>query len=335
MAQREQFRPSLAVRALSLVLAAAFVAAACGDDSNVATDVVPYVPVEPELLFASGFSEGTSISPDLLDINGTDSETGFSWDDDRGWISSVGFYYAVKDPTEISQFMTTEIVEAEGPTGEPSRVLHLVNKGDDPNERSTSRNELSFFGREEGVTYEEGYIRYDTRLQPNLDQVVADGVEPRLYYFMESKDRAPGRTGGNKGHSGFRINIGITQDPATDQLYWVATGEQVQPVRQVEWQDRNLDVAVPLGEWFEVEAYIRRHPSDGRVYFAVNGETVFDLTVSTQNREEPRPLLFWSPFKLYHDSAWWAEGPTEQWYDNLEVWTGVPPHLDLGRRVQP
>ena len=319
----------------AVTVAVGLVASACGSDTNVPTESPLAQPVEPQQLFASGFSEGISITPDLLDIVGTDSETGFSFDENPDWVESVGFYHAVARDSDVNDFVGTEIVEAQGPDDETSRVLHLTNKGDDPDEGSTTRNELSFFGREEGVTYDEGYVRYDTRLQDNLDQVVEDGVEPALYYFMEAKDRAPGPTGRGLGHSGFRINIGITQDPETRQLFWVATGEQVQPVRIIEWQDRNFDVEVPLGEWFEVESYIRRHPTDGRVYFAINGEVVFDLSVSTQHAEEPRPLLFWSPFKLYHDPSWWAQGPTEQWYDDLEVWTGLPPHLDIGRRIQP
>lgn len=325
------------MKSIPIVLAAiGLVAAACGSDDPPleAADLIAE-PIEAELLFASGFAEGTEITPDLLDIVGTDSETGFSWDDTPGWVESTGFFYAIRDAADIPELMTTEIIEADGPTGSPSRILHLVNRGDDPEEPATSRNELSFFGREEGTTFDEGYIRYWTRLQPNLDEVVPDGVAPNLYYLMESKDRAPGKTGTGSGHSGFRINIGLSQDPETRKLFWVATGEQVQPQRIIDWQSRNEQVEVPLGEWFEIEAYMRRHPTDGRVYLAINGETVFDLTVSTQHRDSPRELLFWSPFKLYHDPAWGSAGPTEQWYDDLEIWRGAPPDLDAGRRIQP
>lgn len=315
-------------------------AAACGDSDDpaptadaVQAEVPP--PAAGELLFASGFSDGTEISEDLLDIVGIDSDTGFSWDDTPAWIESNALYYAVDNDENISQFQETNIVEAPGPDGSTSRVLHLVNKGDDPDKPSTSRTEWSLFGREDGTTFNEGYIRYWTRLQPDLDQVVPDGVEPRLYYLMESKDRAPGATGSGSGHSGFRINIGLSQDTETRELYWVATGEQVQPERVIEWQSRNTTVDVPLGEWFLIEAYQYRHPTDGKVYVAVNGEVVFDLTVRTQHRDQPRPLLFWSPIKLYHDESWWAAGPTEQWYDDIEVWSGLPTDVDTARRIQP
>jgi hypothetical protein len=326
-------------RLTTILCVVALVTAACGDSDGEVTDAPDPAaladPVVGELLFASGFSDGVTISEDLLDINGVDAETGFSWDDTPAWIERTNFYYAVQDDADIPEFMDTEIIEVDGPEGTPTRVLHLVNKGNDPDKSSTSRAELSFFGRDGEGDFDEGYIRYWTRLQPDLDQVVPDGVEPRLYYLLESKDRAPGQTGAGKGHSGIRINIGLTQDPETRELYWVATGEQVQPIRQIEWQNRNTSVEVPLGEWFLVEAYLRRHPTDGRVYFAVDGEVVFDITVRTQHADEPRSLLFWSPFKLYHDESWWGAGPTEQWFDDLELWTGLPPDFDAPHRVQP
>jgi hypothetical protein len=131
------------------------------------------------------------------------------------------------------------------------------------------------------------------------------------------------------------MNIGLAQDAESRDLYWVATGEQVQPVRQIEWQARNASVDVPLGEWFLVEAYYKRHPTDGRVFLAVDGEVVFDVTARTQHRDDPQPLNFWSVFKLYHDPSWWAAGPTEQWYDDLEIWTSFPPDYAVPESVQP
>lgn len=324
------------VKALGVTLATGMIAAACGQELNAApVNAEPAELIEPELLFASGFGEGVSISPDLLDIVGTDADTGFSWDNSPEWVESVGFYHAINRESEATEFVGTDIIDAVGPDGELGRVLHLTNKGDDPAEGSTTRNELSFFGQDEGATFAEGYFRYDTMLQADLDQIVPDGVQPRLYYLLETKDRPIGQTGNGRGHSGFRINVGISQDPETRELFWVATGEQVQPERVIDWQDRNVDVQVPLGEWFEIETYIRRHPTDGRVYVAVNGEVVFDLTVRTQHRDEPQPLLFWSPIKLYHDETWWAEGPTEQWYDDIELWNGLPDHIETTQRVQP
>lgn len=331
----------LVKRCILALGALAMLAGACGDSdddggaSGEITAELPPAPEPGELLFASGFGNGTTVSEDLLDINGVDADTGFSWDDNPAWVESTALYYAVRDDDNIADFQRTEIVEAPGPTGQTSRVLHLTNLGDDPDMPSTSRSELSLFGREDGDTFNEGYIRYWTRLQEDLDTVVPDGVEPRLYYLMETKDRAPGATGTASGHSGFRINIGLSQDTETRELYWVATGEQVQPERIIEWQSRNSSVDVPLGEWFLVEAYLYRHPTDGKVFFAINGEPVFDLTVRTQHRDQPRPLLFWSPFKLYHDESWWAAGPTEQWFDDLEVWSGLPAGVELSRRITP
>jgi hypothetical protein len=328
-------------RSIVLLLLLALMAAACGDSSDdgaeaATTTQAPIPPAGPgELIFSSGFSEGTEVAADLSDLHGVDAETGFSWDDTPAWIDRSEFYYAVRDPDQVSEFMDTDIIEAPGPAGDPSRVLHLVSKGNDPDQSATSRNEFSLFGKDEPDDFQEGFVRYWTKLQPDLASVVPADEDSRLYYLMEIKDHTLGEEGTGEGFSSFRMNIGLAQDAESRDLYWVATGEQVQPVRQIEWQARNASVDVPLGEWFLVEAYYKRHPTDGRVFLAVDGEVVFDVTARTQHRDDPQPLNFWSVFKLYHDPSWWAAGPTEQWYDDLEIWTSFPPDYAVPESVQP
>lgn len=329
------------LRPLAVAAALVLAAAACGDsdgddtaDPDAPSTTVPSPPAgPPELLLSSGFDEGVSVDDELADIHGVDTETGFDWDDDPAWVDRSEFYHAVRSD-DLTEFIDSEIVETTGPDGEPTRALHLINKGDDPDEPSTTRNEFSFFSEDAPDDLKEGFVRYWTKLQPDLDTIVGTGDESRVYYLMETKDRDLGSQGTDEGFSSFRTNVGLARDD-DGRLYWVATGEQVQPEREIVWQSRNDTVEVPLGEWFLVEAYLRRGSPDGRLYFAVDGQTVFDVSAPMSHLDDPQPHLFWSIFKLYHDPAWWASGPTEQWYDDVELWSSFPPDHPALAPVQP
>lgn len=276
------------------------------------------------LLFKSGFGPSTSITDDLSDIVGTDSATGFSWEDTPGWIRESRFEHVVAPENDVSDFMHAEIVDMEGPHGTVTEVLHLQNAGDDPDQPATSRNEYIFFADDPPDDFDEGYVRYWTRLQEDLDSVIpADRAAP-LYYLMEWKERVSEERGWEAGWSNFRINLGLSKDAHSTDLYWVASARQIQPERRTEWQVRNAEVAVPLGEWFLLEVYLKKHPVDGRLYVAVDGEVVFDVTARTEHATDPQPLRYWAVFKLYHPEDWLARGPTSQWYDDLEIWTGFP-----------
>jgi hypothetical protein len=80
---------------------------------------------------------------------------------------------------------------------------------------------------------------------------------------------------GAGGSNNYRINIGIHREAKATQLRWYLTGEHPQPCRKAEWTYSNPDVEVPLGRWFFVEAYMKKHATAGRVYFAVNGQVVW------------------------------------------------------------
>jgi hypothetical protein len=142
------------------------------------------------------------------------------------------------------------------------------------------------------------------------------------------------KIGGTQGGSNnYRININIRKDTNSSDFYWQIIGQHPQPCRVTEWKYDNHDIEVPFGKWFLVEAYMKQHKSDGRVFFAVNGEVVLDtkhiqpdgFEGRTQHKDNPMPLRFWSIFKIYHDTDWYEQGPTNQWYDDVELWSSFPP----------
>lgn len=298
---------------------------------------------ESKLLLHSGFENNTNISADMRDIHGIDQTTGFDWDATPAWIDSTRLVYLVNRDKKLSEFMETDIVEAIGPHGNKTRVLHFQNKADDPDRSSTSRTEYSLFGRKPPHNYREGFCRYYMKLPGNLADRVPYEKRAPWYMIMEWKEPNSGmrlsaeeckKRGGTKGGSNnYRINIHIRKEEHSHDFYWQVTGQHPQPCRVTEWTSIDYTHKVPLGEWFLVEAYMKQHKTDGRVFFAVNGHVILDtdqtrpkgFTGRTQHKENPLPLRFWSIFKSYHDTDWHKTGPTHQWYDDVEVWSSFPP----------
>lgn len=294
------------------------------------------------LLLKSGFESGVSVTSDLNRIVGSDV-AGFAWDKVPGWENSR-FAYIISRDSKVTDFMDTVIEKQIGPRGSETRVLRLINKADDPRQSSTSRNEFSLFAPPPPNEYQEGYVRYWMKLQSDLEHLIPADQRAPWYMIMEWKEPSSGIVksareckeccnAGAGGTNNYRINIGLQRDPGTAKFHWVVRGERPQPCRVEEWRHENRSVHVPLGEWFLVEGYMKKHPRDGRVYFAVNGEVVLDtaatkpggFTGRTEHPDNPLPLRFWSPMKNYHGMEWNAKGPVSQWYDDFELWSSFPP----------
>lgn len=305
----------------------------------------PMVTERAKLLLKSGFEEGVFINDEMTDICGSDV-SGFSWDATPSWISSSRFEYVVGKGKNIRNFMEAAIEPTIGPFGKTTRALRLTNIGDDKDHSATSRVEFSFFGKESPDDYQQGFVRYWMKLQGNLGELIPDDRETPFYMLMEwkepnsnnsmnaqqCKDCCNANAGGT---NNYRINIGIVRNAGEKEFSWVIRGEQPQPCRIEEWKFMTDKVKVPLGEWFLVEAFMKKHTSDGRVYFSVNGQVILDtdkarpagFTGRTQHSQEPMNLRFWSPMKNYHGMEWNKQGPVSQWYDDIELWSDFPGEL--------
>jgi hypothetical protein len=285
------------------------------------------------LPFFSGFTPSTAISADLRRIVGVDGNTGANWDDIGGWVDHNGFQYLAGQP--LTDFVNTDIVFTEGRLGTMTHVLRMTSIADDPNFTSVTRNELSLYSKPPPNDFKQGFVRYWAKLPPDMATRMPDRTRSTPWWvFMEWKEPptlskpadecAPLGAGGT---NNYRINVSIRRDAgASAQFYWHVLAEQVQPCRKIEWEWSNRSVPVPTnGEWFMVRAFLKKHASTGRVYFAINNQVVLDTDVTrppnftgrTQHATNPKPLSTWSPLKIYHHEAWWNAGPTTMLYDEF------------------
>lgn len=314
----------------------------------VASSLYAFIPVQAQkytpgkLILKTGFEDGVRVTDSLKTIVGSDTE-GYSWENFSNWYEPIRFAYSVGSNKKLIDFQEPAIDTITGRDGKATRVLRLTNKADDPDNSTTSRVELSFFGKRNNEGFSEGYVRYWMKLQGNLGNLFPEDEDTPWYMIMEWKEPnskivkpaeeckacCDAKSGGT---NNYRINIGITKEKFSNEFSWIIIGEQPQPCRKKEWEYVNKKIEVPLGEWFLVEAYMKKHETDGRVYFAVNGRVVLDTDITkpagftgrTQHRDNPLPLGFWSPLKNYHDVKWNKNGPVSQWYDDFELWDGFP-----------
>jgi hypothetical protein len=294
------------------------------------------------LLLKSGFEEGVEISNDMTRIIGSDV-AGYDWEAIPSWSSSR-FVYIVSAGKNLKDYAESFIEKTIGPKGNETSVLCLKNIADDPDHSATSRNEFSFFGEDPPDDFKEGYVRYWMKLQDNLDKMFSDRQDAPWYMVLEWKEPNSGISKSEEeckkccnarrgGTNNYRINVHMEKDENSEVFYWVINGEHPQPCRVREWTYINNQEIVPFGEWFQVEAYLKKHESEGRVYFAVNSQVILDthivwpegFTGRTQHNDNPMPLRFWSPMKNYHSMEWNKDGPICQWYDDFELWSSFPP----------
>jgi hypothetical protein len=81
----------------------------------------------------------------------------------------------------------------------------------------------------------------------------------------------------------------------------------------------NLATRVPIGEWLEVEWYMKRSQGpDGRYFAAINGKTVGDWAGPTYgvNLDQIQDM-YW--INLYSNHF-----PASEWIDDLEIWDAPP-----------
>ncbi|HYV61235.1 MAG TPA: hypothetical protein VE958_01095, partial [Bryobacteraceae bacterium] len=127
------------------------------------------------------------------------------------------------------------------------------------------------------------------------------------------------KTGGD-----YRIVLSIFGDGASKRLYWHMAGDNNAngglPL-QTFWEQTNFNVPVPTGQWFRVEVFAHRSTgSDGRVWVAVNGQTLFDRYGPNMGINN----LPWNRIMPFLNYSQGALLPAYQWMDDLEIWDGFP-----------
>jgi hypothetical protein len=173
------------------------------------------------------------------------------------------------------------------------------------------------------------YISYWIKLQPDLVEKmtnlpagpgVAEGGTWRSVFGAKTGTQTT--WGGPADNGDYRIAAYIVTYGNT-RPYWRVSGDNVAggnaPLVN-NWDVYNKDIPVPVGQWFKFELYWHRSAgSDGRVWAAVNGQTIADHrgpNMGAQNLPINRimaPILY-SSMRM----------PMYQWVDDIEVWDGIP-----------
>lgn len=279
--------------------------------------------------FRSGFSEGVHLvhgqPPKRDSLAGRDAATGFDWSTDLP-TERAHFVY-ITGSEDVKAFAPTALEIVPGRDGRPTRALRMeVTRRDRTAAHGAlNRSEFSLFD----PASPQAYVRYWMKLQENYLEVCPQDHHASWRMFFEVKEPdsrvervwAPDNRG--TGSNNYRISFYLRRKP-TGEMYWHVRGEAPQPLRTVDWDVFNDEVPVPTDGWFQVEVFFR-HADDGLVWLAINGRQVVLYRGRTQHPENPLPIRFYSPFKLYFSPEWFDAAPNHQWIDDVEFWPDFPP----------
>jgi hypothetical protein len=218
-------------------------------------------------------------------------------------------------------FVTTEIRTMPGPKGVPSRVLYLGVKGDDPGTSALSRNELDLHPT---PAWRQGYARYWMYMHPDMLQKAQQQSWVMVMEWKEPRNQKV-TTGGT---NNWRTNITLSSG-SEDRMVWQFLRQEVQPERRDEQKIVDVAAPLPVGRWFQLEAFWRWGP-EGRIWFAIDGRTIFDQSGRFEHATNPLGLGFWALFKNYRHQHFYDADLTngdESWfaYDDVEIWSDFPP----------
>jgi hypothetical protein len=146
----------------------------------------------------------------------------------------------------------------------------------------------------------------------------------------------------------FRITAGIGKPTAEkSELHFLVGAEDYEYPKEnsrgkyIEiWHEFNVEINVPVGEWFTLEYYIvEGNEETGRFYMLMTRENgtkqvIFDIHNFTHNTKDPNPdgITLWNPMKLYTSKNLInfvrKEGKALQLYwDDFEIWKNKIPEM--------
>jgi len=271
------------------------------------------------LLFWSGFESGVSVGAPRdcysagcwQDLLGTDSTTGFSWPPK---IGGGGGSYQVRSaiastPTTITDYIVNDIQTTTGHTGAQTRVARTVIKktgcsgtaAQDGANCSAQNPYMLQPAKEPGDLY----VSYWRKIDPTLLQKLINSWHV-VFEWKTSGD--------------YRVIAQIVTYSGSPQ--WEIRGDNFANgglPTQVFWRS-NPTARVPIGEWFKFEVFWHRSAgSDGRVWMAVNGQTLIDRRGSNIGvRNNPIDRIFL--MQLYSGASY----PLTQWTDDMQIWSSFP-----------
>jgi chitodextrinase len=277
------------------------------------------------LLFKSGFEGNTALETipadatgdDFQHFSGLDSTTGFTWPMSFWNVYAVttGLHPIVGGSNSVIATVTDDIESVVGHTGATTQALKIGTSAPSPG-FCCSQVSIQVASPLQQVT--DFYVRYWTKLNPEFLAQEQAGAGNFFRTQLEMKTSTD-----------YRIATHI-YGQASGVPYWAVvvddTPEGQGPPCPVNacWEAYNHTVPVPTSNWMLMEFYLHRSTgSDGRFFWAVNGQTIVDHTGPTYgaNAENFDFLAF---LNVYGTDM----QPAYQWVDDMEVWD-LPPCATL------
>jgi len=274
-------------------------------------------------LFKSGFEGTTTLdtipssatSDDYQHFSGTDTTTGYTWPMNvwGDYAVTTGMHPIVGGSNAVSSYINDYIETVPGHTGSSTRALRMNITGPAPG-FCCIQSTFQVAGMSQPVT--DFYTRYWVKLNPELLTQVRANLGNFWRTLFELKTYTDYRiatfiVGNSNGVPSWRVivdnNPNGTLPPCPAGACWTAN---------------NNSIAVPADQWFLVEYYLHRSTgSDGRFFWAVNGQTLVDHYGPTYGANQEN-ANFLALLNLYGDGN--NMSPAYQWVDDVEVW-GLPP----------
>jgi hypothetical protein len=260
-----------------------------------------------ELLFKSSFEDGVYLnrvqrrnsSVWWQDLKGYDNSN-FSWPiklkDKKGTIQMI-----VDSHKDVNSYIINKIERIIGIDGNLTKALHQIVKKKDSEVTQTPY--VLYTNDQE---YKRIYIRYSLKFPKNLLDLLGHNG---WLIFCEYKTKNDNR-----------LAFYIYSD-ADKRLSWHLhsdniAGEKAPKSRKEYWFKDNKKIAVPQGEWFDIELFwYRSLNDDGRVWWAVNGQVINDYHGRVKIKEPIHEIMLFTNY---------SNSPIHQWIDNIEIWDNFP-----------
>jgi hypothetical protein len=163
------------------------------------------------------------------------------------------------------------------------KILYAEVINDDPNISGTTRFQWSIFLKERMNYVHFGYKLF---LSPALAHL-SQHPDPMTWFTIievwNEKDPTLGE-GSSPYNGSCRWNININKDKGVGSpLYFTLDGEKMQPLAEAHQdifpkQKSNVVVNNYLGEWLDLDFYIKKGQTDGNIIFKLGGTEIFNFT---------------------------------------------------------
>ncbi len=283
-----------------IIITIVIVSFSCKKESS---NKIPDPKKNPKLLFKSGFEDGvyleqpndeTPIGRYQL-INGTDSETGFSWPINVLGANTGGLHFVDDDNF---QAIENEIQTVIGHTGDSTKALYNIEHYN----VDITQCPYEILDITEGTKdlYIKFWIKLDSASLFQSDMY-------RTFFEWKTKDYEE--------NDGFRlISYIYTDDDGIPYWHWQGDKDPEHSI----WEIDNRTVPIPINKWFLNEFYWHwSEGNDGRALWKVNGQVIGDHYGPTTRNSKPIDFIMLT--QIYGDA-----NPKYQWIDDIEIWDGIP-----------